>query len=162
MCTSSIMRALILLLASVGSGGIQADTSISISGTVMAAPSCVINGNELIFVDFGRNVVTTLVDGENYLREVNYTLECKNNTTNALKMQVQGNVTAFNGSAVQTTKSDLGVALHINGQPMTINRWYTFTYPNKPLLQAVPVKRPGSTLTVGGFNAGATLNVDYQ
>ncbi|MBI3310209.1 MAG: fimbrial protein, partial [Serratia liquefaciens] len=40
--------------------------------------------------------------------------------------------------------------------------WFNFTYPNLPVLRAVPVKTPGSTLTPGGFSAAATLQVDYQ
>ncbi|WP_411899234.1 fimbrial protein, partial [Salmonella enterica] len=31
-----------------------------------------------------------------------------------------------------------------------------------PAIEAIPVKNNGVTLTVGAFNAGATLVVDYQ
>ncbi|WP_454877357.1 fimbrial protein [Serratia inhibens] len=140
----------------------DAVTTINISGTVIAPLSCVINGNQIIEVNFGNDLVTTRVDGSRYMKTLDYTLTCKNNTSNAIKMKFQGNATAFNNSALQTEQADLGVELRANGQPMPINNWLNFTYPNKPLLQAVPVKRDGGVLKVGDFSAGATLMVDYQ
>jgi len=43
-----------------------------------------------------------------------------------------------------------------------VNSTVRFTHPNFPVVQAVPVKRAGSTLTGGAFNAAATLVVEYQ
>lgn len=140
----------------------RASTTINISGTIMAPLSCEINGNQAIMVDFGNDLVTTRVDGSSYMKTVDYSLTCKNNTSNAIKMKIEGTATAFNNSALQTTQADLGIALRANGQPLPINSWLNFTYPNKPLLQAVPVKRAGGTLSTGDFSTVATLMVDYQ
>jgi len=79
-----------------------------------------------------------------------------------MKLMVMGNQTFFDTSALQTNIADFGIALRANGQPLTINNWVQFTYPDKPVLQAVPVKKAGATLTGGEFNAGATLMVAYQ
>lgn len=137
----------------------QAATSnIYISVTVVDKPACTVNNNQTINVDFGDDLFTNRVDGSNYIK----TLDCKNNVRNAMKMKIVGSATAFDGSALQTNKTDLGVALRAEGRPLLINSWLNFTYPAQPLLQAVPVKRAGSTLTAGGFSAGATLMVDYQ
>lgn len=148
--------------AAVFSTGSGADTTINITGTVIAPLSCVINGNQAIMVDFGNDLVTTRVDGSNYIKTVDYSLTCKNNTSNAIKMKIEGAATAFNNSALQTNQADLGIALRANGQPLPINSWLNFTYPNKPVLQAVPVKRAGGTLRTGDFSVAATLMVDYQ
>lgn len=140
----------------------HAATTINITGTVIAPLSCVINDNQTITVDFGNDLVTTRVDGSNYMKTVDYTLVCKNNTSNAIKMKIEGSATSFNNSALQTEQADLGIELHAGGQPLPINSWLNFTYPNKPLLEAVPVKRTGGALEAGAFSAAATLMVDYQ
>lgn len=135
---------------------------VTIKVTVVAPPPCTINGDQVIDVDFGSDVVTSRVDGANYLKTVDYSLVCNGNTSNAMKLQIQGTPTAFDRSALQTNVADLGIALKANGSALTVNDWVNFTYPNKPVLQAVPVKRAGSTLNGGDFSAGATLMVDYQ
>lgn len=139
-----------------------ANTMVTVKVTVVAAPPCIINDDQAIDVDFGSELLTTKIDGSNYIKTVDYTLECKNNTSNAMKMQVQGSATTFDSSALQTNMKDLGVALKANGSALTINNWMNFTYPNKPVLQAVPVKRAGSSLSGGDFVAAATLMVAYQ
>ncbi|CAI1818517.1 putative minor fimbrial subunit StfF [Serratia marcescens] len=141
--------------------GQAATAPIYITGTITSKPQCVINSNQAIRVDFGDDLVTTKVDGSNYIRPVDYTLECRNNSKNAMKMKVVGTAAAFNGSAIQSSKANLAIALRANGNPLTIGSWLNFTYPNKPLLQAVPVKGRGA-LTAGAFSAAATLMVDYQ
>lgn len=151
----------LLLSATLFSVCSHAVTTINISGTVIAPLSCVINDNQLIEVNFGSDLVTTRVDGNRYIKTLDYTLTCKNNP-NAIKMKFQGVATSFNKSALQTGQADLGIALIANGQPMPINSWLNFNYPNKPLLQAVPVKRSGGELKAGDFSAGATLMVAYQ
>lgn len=134
---------------------------VTIKVTVVAPPACEINGNQTIDVDFG-DVKTTEVDGENHLRTVDYTLDCEGSTSNAMKMSITGTPTSFNSSALQTNVSDFGIALKANGKPLVINDWLNFTWPDKPVLQAVPVKRAGATLTGGAFSAGATMLVNYQ
>jgi hypothetical protein len=140
----------------------SAATTVTVKVRVVAPPPCVINGDKVIDVDFGSNVVTTKVDGVNNLQTLNYTLECQNYTSNAMKLQVKGTPMAFDGSALQTNVADFGIALRADGQPLMINKWLNFTYPSKPVLQAVPVKKAGATLNSGSFSAGATLMVDYQ
>ncbi len=156
-------RALTLTLAggALISVGQAATAPIYITGTITSKPQCVINSNQTIRVDFGDDLVTTKVDGSNYIRPVDYTLVCSNNSKNAMKMKVVGTAASFNGSAIQSSKANLAIALRANGNPLTIGSWLNFTYPNKPLLQAVPVKGSGA-LTAGAFSAAATLMVDYQ
>lgn len=143
------------------SPGLASTTPISISGTITSKPQCVVNNNQTLRVEFGDDLVTTKVNGSNYLRTIDYTLECKNNSRNAMKMKVVGAAAAFNSSAIQSSKGNLAIALRANGVPLIIGSWLNFTYPNKPVFQAVPVKGSGA-LTVGFFSAGATLMVDYQ
>lgn len=141
--------------------GQAATAPITISGTITSKPQCVVNNNQTIRVEFGDDLVTTEVNGSKYLRTIDYALKCDGNSKNAMKMRVVGVAAAFDGSAVQSNKTNLGIALRANGAPLTIGNWLNFTYPDKPILQAVPVKG-GGVLTAGTFSAGATLMVDYQ
>ncbi|MEL5640080.1 fimbrial protein [Serratia ureilytica] len=139
-----------------------ADTDIYFSGTVTAPMPCTINGKQRIETNFGNDMITTLVDGNHYLKEVNYNLECVGQSSNALRLKVQGNVADFNQSALQTNMSDLGIELRAGNKPLAINTWFNFNYFDKPVLQAVPVKRTNSNLPAGTFSVNATLLVDYQ
>lgn len=140
----------------------MAFTPVYITGTVVAPLPCVINGNKIIDVNFGDDLLTSGVDGKNYIKTVDYSLECNTGGRNALKLQVQGNSASFDGSALQTNLANLGIALKANGNALAINGWINFTYPYKPVLQAVPVKRTGSTLANGKFTSAATLMISYQ
>lgn len=143
-------------------GGAANTALVRITVAVIAPPPCTINNDQTIDVNFGSSVVTNRVNGVNYLQAVDYTLECKDNTSNAMKLQIQGSPTAFDSNALQTNVSDFGIALRANSKPLKINNWVNFNYPDKPLLEAVPVKRAGATLAGGDFSAGATLMVAYQ
>ncbi|MHA6679808.1 fimbrial protein [Enterobacter cloacae] len=140
---------------------VWAATTVTVKVTVVAPPSCVINDNKTIDVDFG-TVVAPNIDGQKYMRKVDYTLECNDQTSNAMKMLIKGNPTTFDSSALQTNIPDLGISLKANGEALGINDWLNFTYPEKPVLQAVPVKKPGSSPEGGDFQAGATLMIAYQ
>lgn len=67
----------------------EANTLVNVRVTVLSPP-CVINGGQPIEVNFGDEVMTTRIDGSNYRRPVNYTLTCNGQSSNALKLQVQG------------------------------------------------------------------------
>ena len=139
-----------------------ADTKVEFSGTVVAPMPCTINDKQSISTNFGDDLITSRVDGNNYIKTVDYKLECRNHSSNALKMKILGTSTVFNTAALQTNMSNLGIELRANDRPMTINTWYNFTYPAKPSLQAVPVKRSGSTLAGGSFSVNATMLLEYQ
>ncbi|EPK0251105.1 fimbrial protein [Serratia marcescens] len=160
-CFTSLRNAAVFLICTGMSPVGHAATTVTVGVTVVDKPSCVINGNRTIEVDFGE-ILTVSVNGSNYMKNVDYTLECSNIRSNAMQMKIQGNTATFDPSALQTNVSDFGVALRTNGQPLNINSWLKFTYPDKPLLQAVPVKLAGKKLPGGAFTAGATLLVAYQ
>ncbi|MFP2166578.1 fimbrial protein [Enterobacter ludwigii] len=134
---------------------------MTVKVTVVEKPPCTINGDRIIEVDFG-DVIVPRVDGNHYMKEINYSLECKGQLSNAMKLTIQGNPTAFDNTALKTNVDDFGIAMRVNGQPLAINSSINFVYPNKPVLQAVPVKRAGVDLPGGEFSAGASLIVYYQ
>ena len=135
-------------------------------GTLIEPPPCQVNGDRAIEVDFGEDVLTTRVDGVNYSKPINYTLDCTGAGTRAIRVQIQGAPASFNGNVLATVeRSDLGIALKLAGVGLTmpINSWVKLESTSTKLdLQAVPVKAPGSQLTAGRFTAGATMVFDYQ
>lgn len=144
------------------SQGVQAETSLTIRAVIIAPPPCVINSGSTLDVPFGNYLLTTRVDGVNYRRDVPYTVTCDAPFNNALKLELRGSGAAFDSRVLLTRKADLGVKLFVNGADWPLNTAVNFTHPNFPVVQAVPVKRVGSTLAGGAFDAAATLVVDYQ
>ncbi|MDQ0741404.1 fimbrial protein [Pseudomonas sp. W4I3] len=144
------------------SQGVQAATSLTIRAVIIAPPPCVINGGSTLDVPFGNDLLTSRVDGVNYRRDVPYTVTCDAPFSNALTLELKGTAASFDSRALSTRKADLGVRLFVNGADWPVNTMVNFTYPNFPVVQAAPVKRAGSKLTGGAFDATATLVVDYQ
>ena len=53
---------------------VRADVNVTIRGTIVAPPSCVINGGSTLTVPFGDNLLTTRIDGIEYRRAVPFTV----------------------------------------------------------------------------------------
>lgn len=139
---------------------VQAVSNVTVKVTVVA-PACTVNDNKAIEVNFG-DVATSRVDGKNYRTQVSYTLSCSEGASKAMKLQVQGTGSAFDGSLLGTDVSGLGIRMQNGSSNLPLNQWVNFTYPDKPTLWAVPVKQSGVTLSGGRFSAAATLKVTYQ
>lgn len=159
--SSMVLRTFTIYMVVISASAI-ANTTINISGTVLAAPSCVINGNKNITVDFGDHINSLLINGSNYVRDVDYSLECKNFTSNTMRLMLEGTVAEFDDNSLLTNNPDLAIGIKANGQSLAINKWFTFVYPSKPALQSVLLKRAGANLKPGHFSAAATLKIDYQ
>jgi type 1 fimbria pilin len=141
----------------------QADTNLTIRAVIIAPPPCVINSGSTLNVPFGNDLLTSRVDGVTYRRDVPYTVRCDPPVfSNAMTLELKGTAAAFDRNVLVTRKDDLGVKLFANGADWPLNTALRFTHPNFPVVQAVPVKRAGSTLTGGAFDAAATLVVEYQ
>ncbi|EJD6037120.1 fimbrial protein [Morganella morganii] len=149
-----------LLCAAAGS---TAAPNMKLFGTLLVPPACTISDNGVIDVFFGDNVGVHKVDGVNYTRAVNYTLVCEDNNKGwDLGLSVTGPVSGFDDAALQTNIPDLAIHLTQNGKPFTLNKRIAVSPDNPPVIQAVPVKRPGSTLPEGAFDVTATLLAEYQ
>ncbi|WP_342214470.1 fimbrial protein [Erwinia persicina] len=142
--------------------GFAAEPSLRFDGTMIEPPPCVINGGTPISVDFGNAVMTTRVDGVNYIKEVTYGLSCTEATSKTLRLQIKGSAASFDSTRLATDKGDLAIALTANGKALPVNQWLNYTDPSKPVLKAVPVKKTGATLAGGAFKATATMMIDYQ
>jgi type 1 fimbria pilin len=136
-------------------------STVTVRGTVQMPASCVINDGNPITVSFDE-VLTTRIDGQNYRRPVQYTLNCPALSSNALQMKITGTAAGFSSGALQTSVGGLGIRLEADGQLLPVNSGYNFTWPQAPRLYATPIKQPGIALRGQDFSASASMVIDYQ
>ncbi|MEM7862908.1 fimbrial protein [Morganella morganii] len=139
--------------------------TVNFDGTlVVTPPECTINGGAAVNVNFG-DVHESLIDSYNYKRlPIDYTLNCINVYSNALKMTVSWSPDTINRqNVISTNRTNLGIAIYKNTTRLSNGDIINFTNGNQPELYAVPVKPAGMTLTDGGLFYGTlTFIVDYQ
>lgn len=138
--------------------------NVTIKGIIVAPPPCTINNNQTIDVDFGDAVDINKVDGKNYRQDVSYTLECSGASSNSMTLSIVGTaIEGFDdGAALDAGHGGLGIELEHEGNKVVIGKAINFTWPDYPMLKAVPVKKPGTTLDSGAFSVGATMIVSWQ
>ena len=138
--------------------------NMNFHGTLIAPPSCTINDESKIDVNFGERIGVNKVDGVNYRQTVDYGIRCDVSAGKwDISLWLKGTRTSFDEAAVQTQeRADLGIRLYQNGQPFILNKALPIDPQNLPVLEAVPVKAPGAALTEGAFEAMAMLEVVYQ
>ncbi|EPN2807082.1 fimbrial protein [Serratia marcescens] len=141
-----------------------ADSAINVSVIIVTPPPCTINEGNKVDVDFGDRVGINKVDGVNYRQAMNYQITCDNAGGNhrALSLSLDGRAAVFDGNALQTSKTDLGIRVYQNETPFKPGSALNIDLNNPPRLEAVPVKKEGSTLAEGAFEAWATLRAEYQ
>jgi type 1 fimbria pilin len=143
-------------------GAAALETNMSFNGILIEDPSCVLNNNQPIMVDFG-DVVISEINGVNYTQPVEYTLSCEAKADKAMKLMIYGSAAPFNSSALATNKTNkLAIIFQANNSKLSVNNWVNFTYPEIPKLTATPIKKSDATLKAGKFSAGATMMMDFQ
>lgn len=133
---------------------------VNFQGSLIEAIPCTISQGQLIELDFGDGVIIRNLDGQNYQKTINYVLECS--APGSVRLSVLGTPTLFDGAAVQTDVTGLGIRINRGAQPFKLNTPVTIDLANPPVLTAVPVADPASPPSPGAFHAGATLLADYQ
>lgn len=150
-----------LVILNVPLNALAVSIDINITATVMAG-SCIINHGNPIKVNFGDDLLTSKINGENYVKNIDYNISCTALSHNNLSLSINGDVSDFDEFAIQTDNPNLGVQLESNGEKIKVGNRLNFTYPDIPALQAVPVKRSGVELSAGEFSAGAVMVVGYD
>lgn len=135
--------------------------TITITATVLSQP-CTINDGNPIDVDFGDNLSPNKLDGNHYLKKIDYSLDCSDGSDSNLKLEFSGENADFNSALLATNREGLGIKIFADNKELPINNWFSFSGSNPPELNAVPVPNSASTVSTGYFSASATLSVDYQ
>lgn len=142
----------------------EANVDTRFSGVLIQAPSCTIEGNSTpILVLFGNDVISTQVNGRNYMQNIDYKLNCSSNSAAGMRFQIKGQAMQHAGRWVlDAGNNGLGIALYRDSVQMNPNQWYSFTFPRLPQLTAAPIKRDNANLSLGSFGVTSTLIVEYQ
>lgn len=166
MITKKSMSALLLsgLLSMAATAAGKSDADMTFHGTLIEPPPCTINDGDRIDVDFGERVGINKVDGVNYRQVINYHITCESGHAGAwaMTLSLEGNAASFDGNALLTNKDNLGIRVYQNDTPFVPGSSLDIDWAKPPRLEAVPVKKAGSTLIEGAFDAWATLRADYH
>lgn len=142
--------------------GSSALANLTFDGTMIEPPACLINSGSNIEVDF-KEVGIKKVDGVNYRERLSYAITCEAGTLPwEMVLRVEGVATTFESSALQTSVPDLGLQFFQNDIPLELNKGLVINPAAAPVLDVVPIKRAGTSLSQGDFSASATLLVKYQ
>ncbi|HDT2108494.1 TPA: fimbrial protein [Enterobacter roggenkampii] len=137
-------------------------TNITVKVNVISAP-CKINDGHAIEVDFGKNLRADLIDGSHYITPIKYSIDCSKSLNTALKMQIVGEPSSFDITALKVAERDnMGISIMSSNGKYPINTWLSFNNVSPPVLTAVPIVSSENKLTPGGFSAVATMKVDYE
>ena len=135
-------------------------TNMHLFGVLIEPPECTVDS---IDIDFGNRVGVNRIDGKNYLRTMDYHMRCdENNSTQNISIEISGEAADYDLAAIVTNLDNLAMHLTQDGMPLLLNKKIYTTLTKLPVLQVVPVKRPGAQLKEGTFEAVATLKVSYQ
>lgn len=151
-----------LLAVLLGAGKAWAADNMSFYGTLILPPPCIINNDQLIEINFGDDLLASRIDGVNYSKIIDYTLDCREASGNALRMQIQGSAATFNGALLATDEPLLGIGLKANSANLPVNTWYNLNGSAKPILSAVPVGIDFIAQPTGAFSAGATMLFEFR
>ncbi|OWF82273.1 hypothetical protein B4907_13865 [Yersinia kristensenii] len=146
-------------------GVLASNDNMLFKGTLIEPPNCIINNGQILDVNFGDEVMTSRVDGKNYLKRVTHSLKCTDPALNNMKVQIIGEGASFDDTSLRTNNEDLAIKIFFNQKHVSVNEWVKFTYDNGLgvyRLDVVPVKNPVATLKGGSFLASGILMVDYQ
>ncbi|EKS6888714.1 fimbrial protein [Enterobacter bugandensis] len=136
--------------------------TVNFRGKLIESLPCLINSGNTLEVDFGEKIGINGVNGVNYKQDVPYVLDCPAGAPPlTLNLMVTGVAASFDAAAVQTSVTPLGIRLLLGGAPLELNKRQIIDPVSPPVLQAVPVKQPGSNLPEGRFDATATLLAEY-
>ncbi|RJF53295.1 hypothetical protein D4100_22705 [Serratia inhibens] len=160
-----ILRAVSACSLAVLLGGlpVRAEENMRFLGTLLSPPPCIINGGQMIEVNFGERLGVKQIDGVKYMQTVDYRLECDPGAGGAgLGLTLIANDSPLGRDVITTNLFGFGIRMMLNGQPFNLNQRVLIDAANPPVMQAVPVQKPDLFLTEGAFEGLATLLADYQ
>lgn len=171
-CTERLYRWRKRLACSLLMGGLAlaapsvSANNLALKGTLIAPPSCILNGDSTMEISFGESIRINSVPDGRYREAVNPGLECdSSNLAWNLVLTVAGTAAGFdNESATVVTaeQADLGVKLYIDDAAFELNKPYKVNGQSLPKIEAVLVQREGAELNEGDFTARVTLRAEFQ
>jgi type 1 fimbria pilin len=153
----------LLLIGMLTCGSLMAADNLLFRGTLVEPPSCTINNDQRINVDFGDRLGISKIDGSQYRQTINYQVQCEDSAIPAdLMLTVVGTTMSGDPTAIQSDKTGLGIRILRNGVPMMLGQRFSVDKEALPRLEAVPIAAADEDLTEGAFIATASLLAEYQ
>lgn len=145
----------------------QGDTTqITVSGTLVDAPVCTVNGNNQIDVDFGDDVIINRIDGVSYKNTpMRFDLVCTSLAKQGLRVTFDGAPSPFNSQYIDTSVEGLGIRIFLDDViPIPRGAGVEFSYQDVAGVRfsAVPVVQSGVTLSAQPFTGAGTVILRYQ
>lgn len=137
---------------------------VKFSGKLQAITPCEINKGHPISVFFG-NVGVNKVDSGQYIKELQYSLDCGNATSNnTFSMYFTTvNPVATEPSSIQSDIAGLWVKILKDGTPLEMGKEFQVADPlSPPKIDLLLTKDPVVTLIEGDFSATGTLVAVYK
>ncbi|MDR9616863.1 fimbrial protein [Providencia rettgeri] len=112
----------------------------------------------------GNPMFPNYINGNNYITEIPYTLNCPGASNNAaLKIKFDGAVDKFNSELLKTSDDNVGLRVRVENVHLNIGDWHNFSYLNKPKLTVTPeVSNDSKLIKEGDIYASGVLSVEYQ
>lgn len=167
-CTAPAVALALLVYAAPARAVTENDTTkVTVSGTLIGAPECTVNGNNLVDVDFGDSIVTHFIDGETYMKkELIYSLSCTGLNSTRMKITVRGTEAEFGTGLIKTSIAGLGIQLMNGTTKIKAGEYINFTHDGTtsalPKLSAVLVAKDAQALKASAFTGAGTMVLGYQ
>lgn len=135
---------------------------IRFEGTLIEPVSCVYNDGGSTEVNFGSDILSRKIDGENYSREFKVKFDCAGLVTNDIRMRFYGGGPDFDTKAVGLTMKDIGVAIYNGSKRIGVSEWNNITAMQTYTYKAVLVKKKDAVIPGGSFSGYVNILVDYR
>lgn len=137
-------------------------TSIIFYGKLVKTTVCKLNNDKPIVVDLG-NVGIMKVSSGNYIKDIDYTLECTNvSATSIVDITLLGTVQSWDAKALSSDVNGLGARILFNGNALEMQKPVDIGVGTTPKLQVQLVSQPGVTLQEKPFSVTGTLLISYK
>lgn len=157
------LASVLLLAASTATGVMKGDaTSITVTGMLVDAPECTINGNNTVDVNFGDTIYISRINTESYRTQVRYDVTCATPVRNALTITIVGQHAEFGSGLIKTDREGLGIQLYEGNRRLAAGEAINFTWPDFPVLYADLVANDGAILHSGDFIGSGSMVISYQ
>ncbi len=142
------------------------EVTINITGKLYYPPPCVVNTDN-ITVPLG-DMITSKVDGAEYIKEIGVTITCTAAKKDSLKLSFTGDAATGTGvpaGLLKTSYDRLGIRFKTGATTrvdLNINTDFSFTKTTVPKLWLVPIKIGTAELEPRDITATATLKIQHN
>lgn len=137
-------------------------SKIIFTGKLIKTTVCKLNNDKPIVVDLGIVGIKNVKSG-NYIKNIDYTLECTNaSATSVVDMTLLGVVESWDSTLLASDIRGLGAKILLNGNPLKLQEPVDIAVNSTPKLQVQLVAQSGVNLQDAPFTITGALLVSYK